>query len=182
MRASWYMERHNYVLKSVHMAICSKYRVTNNKKLRKHAVQDTIVARNGKIEIRVDKSVPTEIKVEAYRPDLVVIDHEERAITIIEVGITCQDRLKYVEEQKKTKYDTLLNEMKSIYGYSGRAYSLVMTWDGVVTTYLRGVCKMLGLSDRARGYIQYVALSKTQEAVFRSFGEQTEEDGEDVEV
>ena len=94
---------------------------------------------------------------------------------------TCFNCLKYVEEEKRAKYEVLMNELKSIYGYKGRVLSFVIALNGVTTKYNRAVCSMLGITERVRGYIQYVALLATQQAVNRSYDEPGLEEYPEVE-
>ncbi|KAI5170468.1 hypothetical protein PAEPH01_1454, partial [Pancytospora epiphaga] len=56
-------------------------------------------------EIRVDMRVPTGIKIQANRPDIFVLDKKRREITLIEVGITSQDRLVTVETEEMHGYN-----------------------------------------------------------------------------
>ncbi|KAI5154680.1 hypothetical protein ENBRE01_3441, partial [Enteropsectra breve] len=42
----------------------------------------------------------TGIKIQANRPDILVHDKKKKMITIIEIGITSQDRLTTVETEK----------------------------------------------------------------------------------
>ena len=66
--------------------------------MRSHSVQEIISNEN--VEIRVDTRVRTSIKIDANRPDMLVHDKKRQEITLIEVGITSQDRLMTVETEK----------------------------------------------------------------------------------
>ncbi|KAI5169432.1 hypothetical protein PAEPH01_0707 [Pancytospora epiphaga] len=54
-------------------------------------------------------------------------------MTLMDMGITSQDRLVTVETEKMHKYDVHANKLGQEYGCRTRIISYVMTWDGVVT-------------------------------------------------
>ncbi|KAI5173372.1 hypothetical protein PAEPH01_1924 [Pancytospora epiphaga] len=80
-------------------------------------------------------------------PDIFVLDKKRREITLIEVGITRQDRLVTVETEKMHKYDVLANKLGQEYGCRTRIIPYVITWDGVVTKYHRQHLKNIGITD-----------------------------------
>ncbi|KAI5169412.1 hypothetical protein PAEPH01_0687 [Pancytospora epiphaga] len=49
--------------------------------------------------------VPTGMQIQTNRPDIFVLDKKRREITLIEVGITSQDRLVTVETERMHKYN-----------------------------------------------------------------------------
>ena len=104
-----YTRRHNEVVKCIHLFLCNKYNIKRSKRHRSHSVQE--ITANADVEIRVDTTVATSTRQSANRPDIIVHDKKRRVITIIEVGITSQDQLTIVENEKKRKYDVLANEM-----------------------------------------------------------------------
>ena len=151
------------MLRSIHLSVCRQYGITKNKHIRKHSVQQVIVTEH--VEIRVDTRVRTNVQVQYNRPDIVVYDKKRSEITIIEVGITSQDRLHTVETEKKRKYDLLANELGLIYKSSTRIIPYVMTWDGIVTRYHNRYAKLLGITSTIHAYIQSRVLRKTLECV-----------------
>ncbi|XP_029654245.1 uncharacterized protein LOC115227612 [Octopus sinensis] len=109
MLNSDYLRRHDEVVKCVHLHICQMYGIKKNRKLKTHSVQSILSTQN--VEIRVETSIITENKVNFNKPDIFVYDKIKKEITLIEVGITSQDRLKQVEVEKLHKYDFLANEL-----------------------------------------------------------------------
>ena len=107
------MRRHNEVVRCIHLLLYNKFGITRRKKLRSHSVQEVVSNQN--VEIRVDTRVQTSVKIQANKPDIVVIDKKRKEIIIIEVGITSQDQLLNVETEKKRKYDVLANELGMMY-------------------------------------------------------------------
>lgn len=164
MLAHDYMRRHNEVLRCIHLQICRKYGLTNNKKIGKHSVQECIA--NNRVEIRVDTRIPTRIQVKYNKPDIFIFDKVKREIVIVEVGITSFDNLRAVETEKKNKYDYLANHCAAIHkATSTKIIPYVMTWEGVVTEYHEQYCKELGMDWKTEAYVQTRVLGMTYESI-----------------
>jgi len=79
--------------------------------MRSHLIQGIVANENA--EIRVDTRMRTEVKIEANRVDLFVLNKKRRETILTEVGITGQDRLQTVETEKKRKYDILADKLRA---------------------------------------------------------------------
>ncbi|EQB62183.1 adenylate kinase [Vairimorpha apis BRL 01] len=101
-----------------------------------HSVQE--IMENDQAEIRVDTRLVTDIKVSHNKPDIMV-------------GITNQDRLSLVENEKLRKCDLLANELGIIHKCKTRIVSYVMTWDARNPTKLLGIYTSISL-ERRRGH------------------------------
>ncbi len=75
----------------------------------------------------MDTTVATSTRQSANRPDMVIHDKKKREIILIEVGITSQNLLQVVENEKKRKYDILANEMGAMHNCKTRIITL--TWN-----------------------------------------------------
>ena len=120
-----YTRRHNEVVKCIHLLLCNKYGIKRTKKLRNHSVQE--INSNSEVEIRVDTTVATSTKQSANRPDIIVHDKKRKELIIIEVGITSQDQLQKVENEKARKYDVLAKELGAMHSCKTRIIPYVMT-------------------------------------------------------
>jgi len=94
-------------------------------------------------------------KQSANRPDIIVHDKKKKEIIIIEVGITSQDQLQKVENEKSRKYDVLSKELSAMHNCKSRIIPYVLTWDGIVTKFHSKYSKEIGLTTRIEAYIQY---------------------------
>ena len=158
-----YTRRHNEVVRCIHLGLCTKYGLKAFPRMRSHSVQEIVANEN--VEIRVDTRVQTGIKISANRPDILVYDKKKREITLIEVGITSQDRLLTVETEKKRKYDVLANKLGLEHNCKTKIIPYVMTWDGIVTSYHKKYSREIGISDSVEAYIQTIVLKKTLESI-----------------
>ena len=172
-----YTRRHNEVVKCIHLFLCNKYGIKRSKRLRTHSVQE--INANADVEIRVDTTVATSIKQSANRPDIVVHDKKRKEIILIEVGITSQDQLQIVENEKKRKYDILANEMGAIHNCKTRIIPYVLTWDGIVTKFHKSYTKEIGLTTKIESYIQFIVLKKTLESISFSYRRDSEDNIQD---
>ncbi|EQB59710.1 hypothetical protein NAPIS_ORF02702 [Vairimorpha apis BRL 01] len=120
---------------------------------------------NDNSEIRVDTRISTDIKVNHNKPDIFVLEKKNKEILIVEVGITNQDLLTIVENEKLRKYDLIANELGIIYKSKTKIILYVMTYDGVVTTYHKKYIKELGIQPSLDAYIQSLVLKKTLESI-----------------
>ena len=118
------------MVRCIHLGLCVKYGLKALPRMRTHSIQE--IVSNENCEIRVDMRVPTGINIGANRPDILVHDKKRKEITLIEVGITSQDRLITVESEKWHKYDVLANKLGSEHKCKTKIISYVMTWDGMV--------------------------------------------------
>ena len=163
MLAHDYTRRHNEVVRCIHLLLCNKYNIKSSKKMRTHSVQE--IVSNEYVEIKVDTTVKTDIKVQNNRPDIIVHDKKRHEITLIEVGITNQDLLQTVEVEKCRKYDLLAGELGQMYKCKTKIIPYVVSWDGIVTSYHKKYIKELGITKNIEAYIQSRILKKTLESV-----------------
>ena len=94
-----YKQRHDEVLKCLHLALCKYYKISLNNKIRKHELQK--FSYNDKVEIRIDTTVKSDIKIKHNSPEIYVVDNANRKIKLIEVGITSITNLTQVEFLKR---------------------------------------------------------------------------------
>ncbi|XP_029656052.1 uncharacterized protein LOC115229930 [Octopus sinensis] len=163
MLNSDYIRRHNEVVRCLHLNLCRKYGITYSKKLKTHSVQSIVTTEN--VEIRVDTTLMTDIKVQHNKPDIFVFDKRTREITLVEVGITSQEMLKGVEVEKLHKYDLLAGELSQIYKAKVKIVPIVMTWEGIVSKFYKSYMDFLGVDTIPRAYIQSIVLKKTLESM-----------------
>ena len=173
----YYMKRHNEVVKCIHMLLCNQYNIIRRNKLRNHSVQETIS--NKDVTIIVDTRIQTAIKIEACKPDILVIDKKRKEITIIEIGITSQSQLVTVETEKKRKYDILANHLGQLHKMKTKIIPWVMTWDGIVTKMHRQYIKEIKITPKIEAYMQYIVIKKTMESISFDYRRRLEDDTKD---
>ncbi|EQB59856.1 reverse transcriptase [Vairimorpha apis BRL 01] len=159
-----YMRRHNAIVKCIHLLLCNKHNIAiGNKKLRGYFVQQIVA--NKYVEIRVDTTIKTDVKIRYNKPDILLIDKIKKELLIVEIGVTSLDNLQQVESEKFRKYDELANELGLIHGCKTKIIPYVITWDGIVSKYHSKHRKELGITDRIEAYIQSTTLIKNLESI-----------------
>ena len=159
-----YRRRHDLVVKSLHLHIARQYGLTNNASISKHKLSPLLS--NNKVTIRCDVPILTHVRTEFNKPDLCVIDHVNKEITIIEVGITNSETLVEKEIEKLHKYSHLANDL--LYQYeakSARCVPIVLSWDGLVTKHFRRHAETIKLKPPLIAHIQRAIIKATSEWV-----------------
>ena len=144
--------------------LCNKFGIKRSKKMKTHSAQE--IVENANAEIRVDTRVQTDAKFKNDGPDIYVFDKNKNKVIFIEVGITNQDLLTVVEDEKLRKYDLLANEVAMIKKCKVKIIPYVITWDAVVTIYHKKYINELGITPKIEAYIQSIVLKKTLESIF----------------
>ena len=148
LREYEYVWRHNEVVKSIHLHYCNRYGIVKSTRRGAHKVESVI--ENGRVCIKSDVYIRTDLKLSHNKPDIVVHDKEKNEMIIVEVGITSLERLQEVEIAKARKYGPLAAELKRIYGCKVTMIPYVMTWDGMVTSYHKRYQKEIGIGGTLR--------------------------------
>ncbi|KAG0436791.1 Retrovirus-related Pol polyprotein from type-1 retrotransposable element R2 [Dictyocoela muelleri] len=158
-----YSDRHDQMLKCLHLFLCNKYKITKLNKISLHKLEK--VVKNEMVEIRCDMQIETKNKVRYNKPDILVIDKFNKKITIVELGVTSPELIYVTESEKKRKYEDLKSDLEIMYGYETEIIPFVMSWDGRVSNYFKRHIAKLDLPQRIFSYIQVVCMKKTFEIV-----------------
>ena len=159
-----YKKRHDEVVRCLHFMFTKRYGLNGKKKLKNYKVQK--VVGDEKVKIKSDMAILTELRLEHYKPDLMIHDIRKKEITLVEVGITNKNILDKTELEKAHKYAILANELKCIHpGTQVTTIPVVMTWDGLVTRHFKRYMKQLQVTSKLQAYIQSVVLKKTCESI-----------------
>ncbi|XP_029656663.1 uncharacterized protein LOC115230664 [Octopus sinensis] len=63
------------------------------------------------------------------------------------------------------KYDILASELQLIHKAKVKIVPIVLTWDGIVSTFFRKYMDLLKIKESVQAYIQTVGLKKTMESM-----------------
>ena len=108
-----YLKRHNAVAAVIHKAICDDYNIETVKQIWLHHPE--AVTETEKVKILWDYEIRTDRIIPARRPDIVVLDKEERKLTIIDVAVPSDANIKEKETEKITKYQDLKIELQRLW-------------------------------------------------------------------
>ena len=100
-----YKQRHDNVAKVFHWKLCEKYHLEKKDKWYKH-VPDS-VSENDEVNLLWDVNIQCDHVIEARRPDIVVVNKQERKCTIIDIALPADKRIGEKENEKVEKYQDL---------------------------------------------------------------------------
>ena len=159
-----YKERHDSIVKSIHLSMANKYGFTKNQKISKHKIEP--ILNNHNALIKSDLPLRTRTKLDYNRPDIFVLDYRKKEIIIVEIGVTNSETLVKVEIEKARKYQRLAEELKIIHGAkTAIIVPIVLSWDGIVTNHFHRHAQKIGLEKRILSYIQKLAIKSTAQFV-----------------
>lgn len=67
-----YTRRHNEVVRCILAKLTLKYGLRSSKKIRNHSIQE--ILSNKRVVIKVDTRIPTDVKIDANKPDIFIYD------------------------------------------------------------------------------------------------------------
>ena len=135
--------------------------------------KDTVIE-NEKAKIYCDKLFETNLKIKERKPDLVIIDKQNKIARIVEVGVTSNKTLMKVEEEKLRKNNLLAEEIKFNNNLVGtECIPVVVSWDRKITKNFMKRFKHLEMS-RCFPFIQYRVLKMTAEITLQENREFTQ--------
>ena len=108
-----YKRRHNNVARIVHWKLCGKYNLKRSEKWYEHAPEG--VVENEEVKILWDVMIQCDREIKARKPDIVVVNKNERSCAIIDIA-TCGDiRVSEKEKKKIERYQERKREIKRIW-------------------------------------------------------------------
>ena len=157
-------ERHDELVKCVHLHMARRYGFTNQSKI--SGYKPDPVLQNQNATIKADKHIATHSAISHNKPDIFIHDKANNEIIIIEVGITNAETLVKVEIEKARKYTTLAEELRlQLKATRTTIIPIVISWDGLVTRHHKKYLEKLNIPTNIQAYLQTVAIKKTAEII-----------------
>ena len=130
------MWRHDKVGQAIHWKLCQKFSLPCKDKWYDHAPEG--VMENDQVKVLWDFRVQTDHHLEHNRPDIVVLEKEERTCSVIDVACPFDTRVLENEQEKWTNIKTSKEK-------SRRSYQLSLGL--LVGTSFKASVKKVGLDD-----------------------------------
>ena len=108
-----YLQRHDRVAKFIHRTLCKHYEIPHTEKWYEHPPESVVEGKN--VTILWDFTVPTDTKIDANRPDIIIKNHEERTCIMMDVAVPSDQNISWKELQKFSKYKDLEIEVTEIW-------------------------------------------------------------------
>src|SRR5690349_6494604 len=103
------MKLHNEA-KKVHWSLCKKYNIATTQQWWKRKPEPVI--ENSEVKILWNFSIRTDNKVQAKKPDLVVVDEAKKTLLIIDIACPLDINIRLKEQEKVLKYQDLKSELE----------------------------------------------------------------------
>ena len=120
----------------VYWEICKKHGIKCSDRWFKEAPEKVRLSKCGRYEIWWDKKVENPKALEANRPDLVLIDKEQKHWLIIDFSVPNDINVESKEKEKIEKYMPLAYEARKMCGVTTKIVPLVVGALGAVSTNL----------------------------------------------
>ena len=105
--------RHDKIAQVIHWQLCKDYNLEHAEKWYDHRPQVTV--ENDKVKILWDMKIQTDKVLEHSRPDIVVLEKDQRICKIIDVACPFDTRIIEKEREKVDRYQDLKWELKRIW-------------------------------------------------------------------
>ena len=166
----YYTARHNGVCEYLHWTICKALNIQCSSKSWEHQPERTVG--NDTYTVHYDHIIPTATYLEnaAVKPDIVIWDKKERVATLIEVSVPCDSGLNRAEREKRTKYQSLMYDMKR--NWDLREISLVpviIGATGLMKKNFKSLMKSIP-GEPSEKEVQTIALKGTARILKRALG------------
>ena len=96
-----YIERHNRIVKYVHFEMCRARDLPTGASRFDHQLKALV--KSDRYRLYWEYSVPTDLKLSANRPDLLLVDDKERIAYIIDISVPGENNINKKMAEKRSK-------------------------------------------------------------------------------
>ena len=158
---SEYRRRHDKMGLRIYWELCKKYGMTTKERWYEEVPDAVRKSADKKFEIWWDQKVPTPATLEHSRPDVVVIDHENRKHTLIDFSVPFDPNVVKKEDEKVRNYGRLASEISRMKKVQVETVPIVVGALGVVSKRLSKWLKTIGIHDNVIGGLQTATIIGT---------------------
>ena len=155
-----YKKRHDMVGKRIHWEICRKYKVKVKEKWYEH--EPEAVVETEKCKILWDFMVQTDARIPARRPDVIVINKENKQCQIIDFAVPFDTRIRDKEAEKVLKYQDLAREVSKLWKVKAQVIPVVIGALGSMPETLDDWLKKIGIETKKNEIQKSVILGSAQ--------------------
>ena len=145
--------------KRVHWELCRKYGIECGEKWYEHVPLNVMEGQG--VEIYWNQTIWVHTSVEHNRPDVVVVDHNEKKWYCIDFSVPMDKNVVKKEDEKLARYEILTQRIRSLHTVRSEVIPIVIGALGTVPNRLPGYLEKLGIPD-ITGCLQKSALLGTQ--------------------
>ena len=146
-----YKRRHDKMGLRIYWELCKKYGIQAKERWYEEVPDPVRKSADNKIELWWDQKVVTPTTLEHSRPDLVIIDHENRKHTFVDFSVPFDPNVVKKEDDKIQRYGRLATEVSRMKKVQVETIPVVVGALGVVSKRLSRWLEQLGLPDMIGG-------------------------------
>ena len=161
-----YIHRHNAALRVLYYHLRHVYGVDENPVLPYAPSEIEAVVVNEKCRIYWNYAFSTTRKLQATKPDIVLLDHMQKEMYVIEFSCPAETNITIKEDEKKDKYRDLLVELRQ--QYPGHVIKLVVLIIGALGGMKDSFLQELDKIPACRSKTQVLACKMQKAAILGS--------------
>ena len=141
-----YKTRHDRMGLRVYWGMCKRAGIPCARRWHEETPDSVRKSEGGKFEIWWDRPVETTVKLDHYRPDVILIDKDRKDWTIVDFSVPWDTNV-VKKDEKITRYLPLAMDIRKVHGVSTKIVPIEIGGLGVVPKRLAGCLKDLQLPD-----------------------------------
>ena len=160
-----YKKRHDTVAKALHWQICKEYNMPYSERWYEQISEK--VVENDRAKLLWDYDVRTCHRIQARKPDLIVVNKETQKVQLIDVAIPWDTRVMEKSRKKKEKYHDLKMEIGRIWQAEMEVVPIILGALGLIPDDLKRNLGKVGCTNLEPGLLQKCILQATARIVRR---------------
>ena len=137
-----YKKRHDKVAGAVYWSLCETYHINHSEQRYQHTAKPVIEMQS--VKILWDMNIQTDHVIEHRRPDIVVIDKDNKRALLIDIAVPADARMEEKEQEKMDRYQDLARELKKSWKVETKVIPIVVGALGIVAKCLEKNMKKAG--------------------------------------
>ena len=167
-----YLQRHNSVAKVVHQVLAKQFGLVKEE-IPYYKCKPDPVLQNANAKLLWDLPITTDRSDEGNRPDIVLVDKNNRTAKIIDIAVPLDNNIISTIAEKKRKYHGLAVELKNMWGLREvLIIPVVISSNGLVSKELVSMRDKLYLNDQHLRVMQKAAILATANIIRRFLDQQ----------
>ena len=160
-----YKRRHDTVAKALHWKISKEYNIPCSEKWYNHVPEKVI--ENDKAKLLWDYDVRTDHVIQARRPDIILINKEHQKVSLIDIAIPWDTRVKDKKREKIEKYQDLKMEVARLWQTEVEVVPIIIGALGIIPDDLERNLGKVGCTNLEPGLLQKSVLLATARIIRR---------------
>ncbi len=138
-----YIERHDNIVKYVHWNLAKENNFEIPKQWWKWELKEKQILENEEVKILWEVPVRTDKKINANRPDIILINKQEKTVKLIDITVPQDYNIQKKEKVKKDHYQDLKIEVQRLWKMKTEVVPIVIGCTGVVAKTLKKYVKKI---------------------------------------